>query len=152
VNSRRDLGLCLLATVFAGCGSDAPTSMLALESGNGCPRVTGKFDATFRLESAEGGACKRVKEVSYDALEFGEEGEYLSPDDTLFPCTTSQVQCQLVVRCESVFGKAAFDGTLSTDGNRILGSAVLKGLQSDCDRVSYGMDAVKQGTEIIEAP
>lgn len=134
----------LIAVTLAACGSDVPTSVLALESGSSCLRVSGQFDAVFSLTAAEGGACTKAKQVSHDTLTFDEAGQFVSPAAALLPCSTAQLDCTLAVSCESVAIGARFEGILSPDAESITGSAQLRGGVSDCERVWYAMEATRR--------
>jgi hypothetical protein len=129
--------------LLVGCGGNAPTTVLALEGGGSCPQASGSYDAVFMLTAKEGGACTKAKQVSYDTLSFDGSGQFISPASAVLPCTTTQVDCQIAVRCDSVFASAHFDGTLTEDGDSISGSAQLRGAVSDCDKMTYAMEAAR---------
>ncbi|MFZ5468277.1 MAG: hypothetical protein ACOZIN_02470 [Myxococcota bacterium] len=131
-----------LGMVATSCGLVPPP---AEEEGARCPRLRGKYAATFRLLETEG-TCQGAKQESHDPLDFDPHGRYVSPVEGLVHCSTHQSECKVEVSCGSMAlgnARARLDAVVSEDGNTLSGIGRVEGSYQGCVRVVYEVLAVR---------
>jgi hypothetical protein len=127
------------AAALTGCGQG--TKELS-----DCPLISGKFSALSTLDQTSG-SCARAKSSSVDSLTFS-KGNYQFPvGDGLVNCRTDEIGCAITVHCASPLlttVRMLFEGTLSTDGRHLVGTATFTGNYDGCSLVVYSVDATLQ--------